>query len=102
MIVFPEHVNDNWWRKEGHKLQVEDLDEILEHETEPEVIVLGTGYYGLVKTASEVRDLLNSRGIELISQPTSDAVQTYNKLLRNNSMGSETRNVVIGAFHLTC
>ena len=94
IIVLPERVIDGWWRKEGHKLHIEDLEEILKQEPKPEVLVLGTGYYGLVGIPPEVRNTLKSHGIELVAQPTSEACQTFNKAKSNRR--------VAGAFHLTC
>jgi len=95
VIVFPERVIDSWWRKEGHRLHVEDLEEILKQEPKPEVLVVGTGYYGLVKISREIENTLNSHGIELVAQPTKEACQTFNKILKSNKL-------VVGAFHLTC
>lgn len=95
VIVLPERVIDGWWRKEGHKLCVGDLDEILKHEPKPEVFVVGTGYYGLVKIPREVEDALKSDGIEFVAQPTRRACRTFNKLLKSHKR-------VAGAFHLTC
>lgn len=95
VIVFPEQVIDGWWRKEGHKVHVEDLEEILKLEPKPEVLVLGTGYYGLVKVLPKVENTLKAQGIKLVAQPTRKATRTFNKLLN-----SERR--VVGAFHLTC
>lgn len=95
LIVFPEKIIDNWWRKEGHKVYIEDLNEIVNHEPTPEVLVLGTGYYGLVKIQSEVKTDLKSYGIELIAQPTREACQRFNRLLLS-------RKRIVGAFHLTC
>ncbi len=95
VIVFPERVIDSWWRKEGHRLCVEDLKETLRSEPKPEVLVVGTGYYGLVKVSPEVENTLKSHGIELLAQPTREACQTFNKLLKSNRR-------VAGAFHLTC
>lgn len=95
VIVFPERVIDGWWRKEGHKLHVEDLDEIFRYEPQLEVLVVGTGYYGLLKVSSEVENALKSQKIELVSQLTKEACQTFNKILKSNRR-------VVGAFHLTC
>lgn len=95
VIVFPERVIDGWWRKEGHRLHVEDLEEILKQEPKPEVLVVGTGYYGLVKISPEVENTLKAREIELVAQPTKEAYQTFNKILEYDKR-------VIGAFHLTC
>lgn len=95
LIVFPEKIIDGWWRKEGHRLRVEDLEEIFRREPKPEVLVVGTGYYRLVKVSPEVGNALKSQGIELVAQPTRQACQTFNKLLKSNRR-------VAGAFHLTC
>lgn len=74
---------------------MEDLKEILKHESKPEVLVVGTGYYGLVKVSAEVENALKSQGIEFVAQPTEKACQTFNQLLKSNKR-------VAGAFHLTC
>lgn len=95
LIVFPEKILENWWRKEGHMLNVEDLKEIFEQKTKPEILVVGTGYYGIIKISSEVNEILKAQAIKLIAQPTKEACQTFNKLL-------ETNKRVVGAFHLTC
>jgi hypothetical protein len=95
IIVFSEKVKDNWWRKEGHSLYMEDLKEIIEHEPKPQVLVVGTGYYGLMKILPETQNSLKSLGIELIAQPTREACKTFNKLLDSGKR-------VVGAFHLTC
>jgi len=95
VIVFPERVVEGWWRKEGHRLCVEDLKEIFGHEPKPEVLVVGTGYYGLVKISSEVENALKPHGVDLVTQPTREACQTFNKLLKSSRR-------VAGAFHLTC
>ncbi len=95
LIIFPDEVVDSWWRKEGHKVHIEDLKEILGHKPKPEVLILGTGYHGLVKVPIDVKDTLESHGIELAAQPTKEACRTFNKLLESNKR-------VVGAFHLTC
>ena len=103
IIVLPERVIDGWWRKEGHKVCAEDLEEIFNCEPKPQVLIVGTGYYGLVKILPEVKDILGSHGIELVAQPTGEACQTFNKLLRHNlSVGKSEKRVIVGAFHLTC
>jgi len=50
LIVFSDKVRDGWWRKEGHRLDVEDLKDVLE--SKPEVLVVGTGYSGLMRIPS--------------------------------------------------
>ncbi|MEM3383791.1 MAG: MTH938/NDUFAF3 family protein [Nitrososphaerales archaeon] len=95
VIVFPEKVIDKWWRKEGHKLYVEDLKEILKHEPKPEFLVIGTGYSGFLKILPEVKEALKSYGIELIAKPTKEACEVFNDILKSGKK-------VVGAFHLTC
>ncbi|MGB9756497.1 MAG: Mth938-like domain-containing protein [Candidatus Bathyarchaeales archaeon] len=95
LIVYQEKVFDGWWRREGHRLFVEDLDRIFSFEPKPQVLVVGTGFSGLLKVSSAVQEFLKSHGIELIAQPTKEAFQTFNKILASGKR-------VAGAFHLTC
>lgn len=93
LIIFSDHVRDGWWRKEGHRLCIEDFKEALEDE--PEVLVIGTGHPGLMKVPPDTRESIESMGIEVIIQPTGQAWQTFNKLLREGKKA-------VAAFHLTC
>ncbi len=93
VIVSKDWIKPNWWRKEGHSVCLEDVKEIIEKN--PEVVVFGTGAYGVVKVRKEVVEELKRRGIEVICEPTSKAVEIYNELLRKG------KNVVLAA-HLTC
>ncbi len=93
VIVFPDRVIDNWWRKEGHRLYVEDLKEVLEEK--PEVLVVGTGHSGLVKVLAETKNHVESMGIELIIEPTREACETFNDVMRSGRK-------VVAALHLTC
>lgn len=86
-------VKPNWWRKEGHNLFPEDIQDILE--AKPEVLVVGTGAYGVMKISSQVRKLLEQEKIELIETKTDKACQIYNQLL-------QTGKKVAFAVHLTC
>lgn len=92
VIIFPDNVKDGWWRREGHRLSLEDLKDVFE--AEPEVLVIGTGYSGLMKVPQEVKDHVKSRNIELVVENTRQACQTYNRLRQSMK--------VIAAFHLTC
>jgi len=92
VIIFADRIDGNWWRREGHTLIVDDLKEIVE--AKPEVLVVGTGYSGLMKIPLETERYLKSLGIELIAAKTERACKTYNEL-------SKSRRVV-AALHLTC
>jgi hypothetical protein len=93
VIVFPDRVRNSWWRKEGHRLHVEDIEGALQEE-KPEVLVVGTGYSGLMKVLPETENYLKSKGIELIVQSTREACKTFNRLVKSKR--------VIAALHLTC
>jgi len=92
VIIFPDRVKGDWWRKEGHQLSIEDIQDILKEK--PDILVVGTGYAGLMKISPETRERLQSEGIRLIAENTRKACKTYNQL-------SESRKV-IAALHLTC
>lgn len=92
LIVFPDKVRDGWWRKEGHRLNVEDLKDVLE--AKPEVLVVGTGNSGLMTILPETRKHVESEGIELIAQKTAEACETFNRLVKSRK--------VAAALHLTC
>ena len=92
VIIYPDRIDANWWRKEGHELHPDDLTEVVEEK--PAVLVVGTGKWGLMEVLPETRDFLQSKGIKLIVEETDDACQTYNRL-----RGSER---VVAALHLTC
>ena len=92
LIVFPDKVKAGWWRKEGHSLQIVDLMEVLE--AKPEVLVVGTGYSGMMDVPPETIAHIGSEEIELVVQKTAEACKTFNRL-------AESRTVV-AALHLTC
>jgi hypothetical protein len=92
LIVFPDKVRDGWWRKEGHRLHIEDLKDALE--AKPEVLVVGTGYSGMMTIPPETRKYVESKGIELIAQRTAEACKTFNRLVKSRK--------VVAALHLTC
>ncbi len=93
VIIYDDHVNSSWWRKEGHYLQTEDIVEILS--VKPDVIVLGTGKYGTMKVSNDVIKELESRSIEFVYANTDEACKRHNKI-----SGSGIK--VVTALHLTC
>lgn len=86
-------VVDNWWRKQGHLVVLEDVEEILA--SQPEIIVIGQGSPGLLKVDSGLKALFRRRGIKLIEEPTPKAMLTFNQLVK-------ARCKVDAGFHLTC
>jgi len=92
VVILPDRVNAGWRRKEGHILSVDDIKEIVD--AEPEVLVVGTGYSGLMKIDRKTREHLRSSGIRLIVAKTEEACEIYNELSKSKR--------AVAALHLTC
>ncbi len=86
-------VVSGWWRKSGHRVELEDITDILE--AEPDILIIGKGSPGLLKSTSSLRDYLAANHIELIEKKTSEAVEIFNGLLQQD------RKVAAG-FHISC
>ena len=92
VIIFPDRVRDNWYRKTGHQLCLEDVAEVMTES--PEVLVVGTGASGLVEVLPEVERGVEAQGIKLIMEATDKACHTYNHICHSQR--------VIAALHITC
>ena len=92
VIIFPDRVRGNWWRKTGHQLCLDDIAEVITES--PEVLIVGTGASGLVRVLPEVKESVNAQGIKIIVEATDKACNIYNQLCRSQK--------VIAALHLTC
>jgi hypothetical protein len=92
VIIFPDRVKANWWRKEGHALHIEDIESVVNEK--PEVLIVGTGKYGVLNVSAQTRAYIESHGIELIAEPTDRACELYNNLSRTKK--------AVAALHLTC
>ena len=92
IIIYPDRVDDSWWRKEGHNLSIDDLKGIID--AAPAVLIIGTGYNGLMAVPEETVEALTSRGIEVHALRTTQAVELYNRLEKDGN--------IIAALHLTC
>ena len=91
LVLFPDHIQENWIRQTGHLLRETDIPEVLQEK--PELVVIGTGKFGLMKVPEKVREKLTKENIDYIVAPTAVAVQRYNQLQTQNK---------VGLFHLTC
>ncbi len=92
VIIYPGRVNSSWWRKEGHLLQPEDLEEAVI--SKPAVMVIGTGANGVMRVPESTIKWLEGKGIEVKVARTAEAVKIFNRL-------PESSNAV-AALHLTC
>ena len=93
VIIFPDsRILCPWWRKEGHRLHISDIESLIG--SGPEIIVAGIGSSGLMQPTHEVIEYLEQRKIEFVAQRTGEAIETYNRLTGSRKTG--------GCFHLTC
>lgn len=92
VIIFHDHVNANWWRKQGHNLEIDDLKEVIE--TKPEVVIIGTGQPGFMQVEQETVEHIKKLGIETIILPTEKACQEYNRIANTKK--------TVACLHLTC
>ena len=93
LIIYPDgRVEDNWWRRKGHSLALEDIHDLVS--SDPGVIVVGTGANGLMEPVSGLKGALQEKGIELIAIPNQKAMEIFNELASKQRVGA--------CFHLTC
>ncbi len=89
-----------WWRKEGHTIDVEDVERAVKQN--PDTIILGTGAYGVCEVTKECKSFIEEQGIKLIIDKTEEAVKTFNIILEESKEEEGKQNKIIGLFHLTC
>lgn len=93
LIILPDAIRDHWWREEGHSLHANDLSEVVA--ARPEVVVIGTGYYGRMQVPGATVAFLEDRGIRVRAMKSREAVEEFNRLQRESAR-------VVAALHLTC
>jgi hypothetical protein len=94
VIVLPNRVLQNWWRRDGHSLVIEDLEDVLEEL--PKRLIVGCGYAGRLEPDPSVIEALARRGVKVEALPTDQAVARFEELEARDP------DVVAAALHLTC
>ncbi len=92
LIILPDRLIDNWWRQEGHRLAVADLQEVIAADVE--VLVVGTGRFGAMKVPPETVQALQAHRIQCEIAPTEQACQIFERL--------HNQKPTAAALHLTC
>lgn len=92
LIIYPDRIDSNWWRKEGHSLHIEDLSAAVE--AGPELLLVGTGRWGMMRIPQETKEVLASLGIPIVAEDTEKACETFNRIAGEKK--------VVFALHLTC
>ena len=93
LIILPDRVLESWRRARGHELRLDDLKEVLEADID--CLVIGTGYYGMVKVSDEVAEYFERKGVEVVIKPSREACEAYNERV-------DAGKRVALALHLTC
>jgi hypothetical protein len=91
LIVLPNRVVRNWWRRDGHALVLGDLVEVLDEL--PAHLVVGTGADGRMRPDSDTVQQLEERGVTVEALPTGQAVRRFGELDPARAAA---------ALHLTC
>lgn len=92
VILYPDRVQDSWWRERGHELGMEDIEEVLA--SRPDVLIIGTGASGRMNVSQELQEEIRKKGIRLFVARTGEAVKLYNQLAVTGR--------TVAALHLTC
>jgi hypothetical protein len=94
VIIYPNRIDDRWWRAGGHNLIISDLPFVPKHL--PKILVIGQGKYGFMKISQEFQNFIVENKMDCHMAKTSEAVEIY-----NNLWNAGERDMV-AAFHLTC
>jgi hypothetical protein len=91
VLILPKGVKV-WQRRQHHRVSPQDLSEALSDK--PEVLVIGTGAYGMMQVLPETKQFLETQGVVAVISTTNEACNAYNQLCHSQR--------VAAALHLTC
>jgi hypothetical protein len=94
VIIYPDRIDDKWWREDGHNLIISDLPFLPKHP--PKILVIGQGKYGFMKIGQEFQDFKVENKMDCRFAKTDEAVKIYNNLWNAGEKD------MVAAFHLTC
>ncbi len=92
-MVHPEGILSDWWRIEGHRLQLADVRDFLGMKVD--VVIIGTGYEGFMRVDDDVIEAFKKSGSEVYVLRSRQAVRKYNEEV------SKGKRVLL-LIHLTC
>jgi hypothetical protein len=78
---------------DNHELNLDDFTDLIN--AKPEIIIIGTGAYGVVKPPKEILEFIEKQGIKVIVEKTGTACKTYDSLLKQGKK-------VAALMHNTC
>ena len=74
----------------SHQISLAEAEHI--YQEGADLLVIGTGQFGLVELSPEAGQLFDNLGLEVLMSPTPQALGTWN----------DTDGKLIGVFHITC
>ena len=93
VIIMGKKVEADWWREQGHALEVADISPPLEKFL-PEIAIVGTGYMGMMEVPRETRQYFQDKNVELLVENTGKACELFDDLPRAKR--------ALAALNLTC
>ncbi len=93
VIVYWDGKVEKWWRKEGHRVCLEDVKSLIDRKVK--TAIFGTGKYGVMKVGDDVKEKFEEMGIECVERISDEAVKLFNELVSK-------KDKVALAIHLTC
>lgn len=94
IIIYPAGAIENRYKDfqgDNHLISKWEIEKVIKCE-KPEVIIVGTGQAGIVSVLEETRKFLAEQNIKLITEPTPQAIQIFNR----------TQGKKCAIFHVTC
>jgi hypothetical protein len=91
IIITPNRIIEDWWRKESHNLSSEDLTDIDWDDVSS--VFIGTGFNGKMKADKSLISFLEEREMPIVIKPTPISVKEFNRNICNKKLG---------IFHITC
>jgi hypothetical protein len=93
LTIYPDgRIITSWRRERGHRLSSDDINGLIV--SQPEIIIAGTGVYGLVKPEKDLKKNLQDMGIVFFPARNKKAMELFNELSSKSRIGA--------CFHLTC
>ncbi len=92
VIILPDRARDNWRRKTGYQLCLNDIGGVMAEN--PGALVVGTGASSLMKVLPEVEQGVETEDIKLIVEATDKACHTYNRICHSQR--------AVAALHIIC
>jgi len=94
VLVLRDRVLSPWWRQAGgHVYAPQDLETLIA--LVPEVVCLGTGYFGRVTVQAAAVEAFEAEGSRVLVGRTGRMVEEYNRLVEEGCDAA-------AALHLTC